>query len=222
MKKGFFLRAAAVLMILTLFSSSIISGTFAKYVTSANVTDSARVAKWGVNITGTSDIFAKTYAKDDSTFILDANTVSSDAKVVAPGTKGKLADFTISGTPEVAVRLSYTADLTLTGWTLSDDSTLYCPLVFKVKVGSGSEQTFKIDGTNTTTTELETAVENAIAEAKSDYKVGDTLNAPAITVSWEWAYSTDETNDINDTVLGNKGTAPSIELKVTLTATQID
>lgn len=50
MKKNKFMRIASVLLIVTLLSTSVISGTFAKYTTEAEGSDSATVAKWGVNL----------------------------------------------------------------------------------------------------------------------------------------------------------------------------
>ena len=49
MKKTKFMRAALLLLVLTLITSCFVGGTFAKYTTSANGSDSARVAKWGFN-----------------------------------------------------------------------------------------------------------------------------------------------------------------------------
>ena len=46
---------------------------------------------------------------------------SEGDNVVAPGTNGKLADFVITGTPEVAVRVNYeVTNLELSGWQLAD------------------------------------------------------------------------------------------------------
>lgn len=50
MKKNRMLRMASALLILTLLTTSVIGGTFAKYVSEGSVSDTARVAKWGVEI----------------------------------------------------------------------------------------------------------------------------------------------------------------------------
>lgn len=55
MKKNKTMRAASALLVAALLSTSIISGTFAKYTTGASAQDSARVAKWGVVVTATGD-----------------------------------------------------------------------------------------------------------------------------------------------------------------------
>ena len=65
MKKNTMMRVASALLVAVLLSTCAISGTFAKYVTTASGSDTARVAKWDVQISGIADgLFAKTYAKD--------------------------------------------------------------------------------------------------------------------------------------------------------------
>ena len=93
MKKNKMMRIASVLLVAVILTTCAISGTFAKYVTSGNGSDNARVAKFGVTLTGTADTFKETYAKDDNTFTLEANTVVSTEDVVAPGTSGWGADY---------------------------------------------------------------------------------------------------------------------------------
>lgn len=113
MKKNRMMRLASVLLVLTLLSTSVISGTFAKYVTSESTTDSARVAKWGVVASVKGDLFGQTYAAASDNNIIDYNTyggtVSADKVtdfVVAPGTQNIDAmTISISGTPEVASKV---------------------------------------------------------------------------------------------------------------------
>lgn len=103
MKKNKMMRLASVMMVLTLMSTSVISGTFAKYVTSDSATDVARVAKWGVIVTATdSSVFSTTYAGTGGNTVVSSN---SD-KLVAPGTKNEEGvTFSITGTPEVACKV---------------------------------------------------------------------------------------------------------------------
>lgn len=120
MKKNKMMRTAAVLGVAALLTTSALSGTLAKYTTTAEGTDSARVAKWGVTITMADDdsIFKSTYAKaSSSTSTSIENTVvasnHSDGnvgdKIVAPGTSGETT-FSIKGTPEVAFALNVKID----------------------------------------------------------------------------------------------------------------
>ena len=62
MKKNKMMRLASFLLVATLLTTSMISGTFAKYVTEGSASDSARVAKWGVEVEATDDTgFKKVY-----------------------------------------------------------------------------------------------------------------------------------------------------------------
>ena len=47
MRKNRMMRLASVLLVLCLLTTSVISGTFAKYVTTVGGRDEARVARWG-------------------------------------------------------------------------------------------------------------------------------------------------------------------------------
>lgn len=77
------MRIAAVLMCLVLLSLHLMSGLYAKYSSSGNSDDSARVAKFQVNVTGT------------------PNAVSIDSKANNNGT------YTITVTNESEVAVSY-------------------------------------------------------------------------------------------------------------------
>lgn len=116
MKTNRMRKTAAILLALVLISSCFASGTFAKYVAEGGSEATARGAKWGVSITATGDAFANSYATDDKTVTTIANSVLSSEDVIAPGTSGKMAAITISGSPEVASRISFRADLKLSGW----------------------------------------------------------------------------------------------------------
>ena len=99
MRKNKMMRAASALMVAVLLTTCTISGTFAKYVTTAEGYDTARVAKWGVEVSGIAqDVFKTTY---------DTSVVSSNTdKLVAPGTKnGDGVTFKLTGKPEVSVRV---------------------------------------------------------------------------------------------------------------------
>ena len=63
MKKNKMMRIASILMVAVLVSTCAVSGTFAKYVTSDSGKDTARVAKWGISILASGDLFAETYKK---------------------------------------------------------------------------------------------------------------------------------------------------------------
>ena len=108
MRKNKTMRIASLLLVAVLMTTCIISGTYAKYVTSGEVSDTARVAKFGVTVTATSDLFKAEYATDDTSYTGSLSVkASNDDDVVAPGTKGNISAAGLSGKPEVAVRVSY-------------------------------------------------------------------------------------------------------------------
>ena len=238
MRKNKMMRTASGLLVATLLTTSVISGTFAKYTTEATGRDSARVAKFGVEITAHGTMFADEYDTDDQDVAatITKSVVRSGVEdaVVAPGTKGDLANATITGKPEVAVRVTYEPKLKLEGWKLSDNSTEYCPIVFTVGdetyglTGMKDAKGTEVKNASTTIAELETAVEDAIAAYSADYAPNTDLATidtdGYVHVSWNWAYE-NENADEKDTYLGDKaaaGDASTVELSVKTTVTQID
>jgi hypothetical protein len=57
------MRAAGGLLVATLLSTSIVSGTYAKYVSKGSSNDIARAAKWGVAFSGSGSLFGTNYYK---------------------------------------------------------------------------------------------------------------------------------------------------------------
>ena len=114
MKKSIPMRAAGALLIGVMLTASVVSGSFAKYVTQDSSYDAARVAKFGVVASVSGDLFGNSYAKanDNTVQAWDQNkeTVSASVKaddVVAPGTKStKGMTISVTGTPEVSTKLT--------------------------------------------------------------------------------------------------------------------
>ena len=206
MKRNTILRVSAILLVLTLLSTCVISGTFAKYTTSANADDDARIAKWGVVVEATAEAFTE---NDDDTVI----SIVSGENVLAPGTDGNLCGLTITGQPEVAVKIDATAELELTDWAV--DGVYYCPLV--ITVG-----TTEFKGNDYVDAEaFEKAVEDAIvAEIAKDSVDPNTNLADSVAVTWAWAYEGND--DVKDTALGNEANPDTISIAVSVTVTQID
>ena len=209
MKRNTILRVSAILLVLTLLSTCVISGTFAKYTTSADANDDARIAKWGVVVTADADAFSEDY---DGTVI----SLTSDEKVLAPGTDGNLCGLTIEGNPEVVVDVIATADLSLSNWTVG--GSYYCPLVITVD-GTDYKGVDYADAT-----EFEEAVEDAIVNAIAKTNVATNVDlADSVAVTWAWAY--DGNDDVKDTALGDAaalGNAATISIAVSVTVTQVD
>ena len=235
------MRAAVLLLALVLITSCFVGGTFAKYVTSGDAADLARVAKWGVTVTAhaTGGVFAKEY---DAVAGQENTVVADDGKtnVVAPGTKkDNAALVTLSGQPEVAVNVTYSAEhFSLTGKWLGDANTFYCPLIIKVtgKVGDTVKtETIECAKMNSAD-DVKTAVQNAVAACSATYEPNTDLSAAAVAneglkISWEWPFEGTENpgqTDVKDTYLGNQAATatgldiPAIHIPVTATVTQID
>ena len=226
MKKNRMMRLASILLVCVLLTTSVISGTFAKYVTEGTTMDSARVAKWGVTITANGSTFAEKYddvAGDNGAQVVAANGTD---KVVAPGTEGELVEMVLAGTPEVAFSVDYEATLVLNYWTVKN-GVEYCPIVFTV-----NSETYGTVDTNAThksanVADLITAVEEAIENYSAEYDANQNLatesDVATPDVSWKWEFEGND--DEKDTYLGDKaaaGTPAEISLTIVTTITQLD
>lgn len=217
MKKQRFFMLGIITVLVAVLSLTFVSSTFAKYTSSDSATDTARVAKWGINVAASGeDAFAMKYnnAADPA-----GTKVVSDVKVVAPGTEGTLGSLAITGKAEVMVDITVNFDLILTNWPTNN-----CPLIFNV----GGEEVKFNGSTITTVSQLEQAVEDKVNElvqaavgSGNDIAANTTLNLN-LSVSWSWPF---EGNDANDTELGNLATganAPTIEVDWSATVVQVD
>ena len=237
MKKNKFLRLASVMLMLCLITTCAISGTFAKYTTTATVGDTARVAHWGITITTTdlndsasTEVFAKTYKNQaaintDPPYAIGAGaSVSSTTEVVAPGTDGGIK-IVITGTPEVAFNFDVAVTITnevhipkntvvAPGNTLAAD---YYPVKFTVNDGTSDV----VDGKSLS------AVKTYFESLSGDKLPGASV-AKTYTVTWEWDF--ESANDAADTYLGNvaagvvtdPNTDTQLNFSIVFTATQID
>lgn len=216
-KKHWTLRAAGLLFALVLITSCFVGGTFAKYVKSVSGTQLARVARFGVEITAEDNTaFNTTYATYASGLSVGANSViSSDGhKVVAPGTgEDDAVTFSITGTPEVAVRVKLAMkeeeimDVFLKNGTYPDLTTAapddefnlaepYHPIVFTLKKGDTELASGTISKIN----------EYLATTLSKDYEAGTDLSTVfgTYTLSWEWAFEDAgiAKKDQADTLLG--------------------
>lgn len=235
MKKNVMMRVASIMLVLVLLTSSVISGTFAKYVTTAVGSDTARVAKFGVEVQAISSIFRTQYAGNDAISVLSSTTDN----VIAPGTTGEAVAFTISGAPEVDVHVDVTLGaftrVTLPAgsyldYTTADTAdkyeptTAYNPVVW----------TLKKDGVAVTDCEnvgldvIQTYLTGTLSK-KYDVESGafSTING-TYELTWNWAF---EGNDKADTVLGQiaggvitepTGYVANESFQFSITVTQVD
>ena len=202
MKKNRMMRLASILLVCVLLTTSVISGTFAKYTSSATATDSARVAKWSVKV-GTVDIanpagqtvsidlfntvngFGEGDETGNDTNVKDG----SNEVIIAPGTSGSF-ELTVTNASEVTAIVDIT-------FTVAKPNNL--PIMFKLGDGEWSAD---VSALNITAAEL--AYE------------GDTATK-TVTIHWKWDFDTSTDQNGKDTELGVA--AVSADQLVTVTAT---
>ena len=248
MKKNVMMRIASIMLVLVLMTSSVISGTFAKYVTSDNGGDKARVAKFGVFATVDGTLFDKTYVDAANGNIPGTTNItveSTTEQLVAPGTQNEAGMyFTLTGTPEVSVDVKFTfevvdeKEVVLAAGEYFDPTTAYAddkftlggdyyPVVFTLKkegnvvaVGNVAEiQKYLTDKLN-----------NVYAPNTNLANIGG-IDGGNYQLTWAWAYGAfDGVTDTDraDTVLGNIAAANptaknvNMDVKFTITVTQVD
>lgn len=229
MRKNKMMRAASGLLVAVLLSTCAISGTFAKYTTSANGTDSARVAKWGFQSATVTlnDLFKSAYDT------INESTVKSDdgAHVIAPGTTNSgTFDFTYGGadidkndTKDDAPEVAYQFTVSTAGSQIADEIKNNTNIQWKLD-----------DGTWGTWDDMIAAIQNLSGDATGTkrYEPGklpeafNKAEANTHTVYWQWLFATSgndmDIQDVKDTTMGNKETLDTVKLQITITATQID
>ena len=206
MKKNKMMRIASILAVAVLLSTCVIGGTFAKYSTEATTSDSARVAKWDIEVedakiavtgdqpTVTFDLFNYTDAN------VDTNGANDDAKVIAPGTTGSFT-LTIENLSEV------NAEYTIA---LAETNANNIPLQYSLDNSTWKDSIAELTMTGLT--------EQAIA-----------MNATKEhTVYWRWVFDAAETDgahagqtNANDTILGIGGTA-AVTITANILVEQVD
>ncbi len=228
MRKFKTMRAAALLLALTLITSSFVGGTFAKYTTTTTGSDSARVAYWGFDqaATTTIDMFDGTYANVQS---------SNTDNVLAPGTS-KTTTFAFGYTPKDATVNALTAgaiaapevdyefkvNATVIGdHDLLDSNTNF---VWTLKVPNADAAT-----KYQTVAELLAAVKalSGNASGTKTYTAGNLPTAftaadETYTIGWDWTFSTDTAGDTADTTMGNQQDLDDVTFTITISATQIE
>lgn len=229
MKKNVMMRLACFLLVAVLISTSAISGTYAKYVTTDNGTDKARVAKWGVIIDVEGSLFERAYKHQPAEYLaneqVDTITVQAfdTADVLAPGTANNNGMIiTLKGQPEVDtnIEFSITADKdvvlpagTYRDYTSADETATftlseeYRPVKFTLTNAAGEKVVDK--GSLA-------AVETYLEGLNKIYHTNTNLateiakgDAGTFQLTWEWAFDAANnpnalpTNDQADTYLGN-------------------
>lgn len=238
MRKNKMMRTASALLVATLLTTSVISGTFAKYTTTTSGNDTARVAYWGFDQTASInfDLFDDSYSNVAAQEINGAKD-----NVIAPGTT-KESSFAFGYTdgkrngdtaatitaPEVAYTLNVSVEATGDYDSLDDNESF----TWSLKKTSG--ETTTTVGTYQTVAQLKAAIENLSGETdgSKDYAAGQLPTAftnadETYTVGWNWAF---DGQDVKDTKMGNAinhdsedvTTLEHVALTITVSATQRD
>lgn len=205
MKKNLVFRLGLLALVLTLVTMPLVSGTYAKYVTSETGTAQARVAKWGVTVeVDDTKVFGEEYDEGKYNIHEDASQAAVSVKsnsndfVLAPGTEGSMT-FKISGTPEVSYEVSFTDTEANPGANFivfSDDwdynpqntGTPYLPVKFSLTDNNGETSEL-----NKTADEMN----DILADLDEDAIVLD----QEYTLTWRWAFEGQD--DAGDTYYGN-------------------
>lgn len=241
MRKNKLMRAAAGLMVATLLTTSIISGTLAKYTTKVESSDKARVATWGFTESSIdlTDLFSGTYD----------NVKSGDSeKVIAPGTtKNAKFSFTYNGeTAKPEVTYSFKVDTSASEvdkfikanknikWTLDNGTAgTWDELMSNIKAlagGNDGEATYQ-PGNLPTGFSAKNKNEHTIKwewdfnqnnSTTKEYWVKNDNTEVLTTAPTDTTGYTAMTQDEYDTYMGNMSELDDVKVAITITATQID
>ena len=204
MKKNMMMRIASVLLVAVLLSTCAISGTFAKYTSSAKGNDSARVAYWGWGKDTKMDLLKGLFKNTYGTVDVEGQTIDGNAPdVIAPGTSGtatfKFAyinnvDEYGSGKNITAPEVDYEFTIIVTEscdsliqsnknivWTLDGQTNLtWENLILAIlKLSGAEEEEFTEDGDKHTATKKYEA-----GSLPTEFGVGTSH-----TISWEWKFA---------------------------------
>ena len=209
MRKNKTMRLASCLLAVTLLTTCAISGTFAKYTSSAEGNDTATVAKWKITANGT-DITKDAESFEFNLFdtIWEQGTKQADADVaegkIAPGTRGCFA-IEIENLSEVNAKYSVSfteseSDIPLQ-YRLGDDGEWY--------------------------DSLEALVEGESLSIK-DQDIAMNSDAQTETIWWRWTYlpktaGTEGRTNVTDTALGiaAQEEAPTVTITTNIDVYQV-
>ena len=195
MKKSIFGKIGAAAVVLTLVTSSLVGGTFAKYATTVNGKATAAVAKWAVDFKD-----GNTSIKDDTTAVvlknMNTKAATTDNEKLAPGSNGTIS-LTVDGT---GTEVGYTYKVK------ANVSSFNVPIVFYSDENMTDDNKLKVE-------------DGAITLASATVDKDNVGTVQTINVYWKWP--DDEANSVNDTKLGNGETAVVGNIPLTLTAEQL-
>lgn len=223
------------LLLAALVSAYSVCGTYAKYISSIDFADEARVAKWEFKVNGEDpaafnnfdiDLFKDSYEieKINHQFVVSSEP---GVKVVAPGTQGEYA-LALTGTAETnyTVKLD-NVEVANTIKTTDKDGKEYSPIKFSLTVGTDEVVS------NVSIDELEEALAE-LYNGQDVYPANHTLNEELV-ISWKWDFEQPVPDTITDadaiaaykaeynaldTYLAQEQGTVSVKFGVTITQTQ--
>ena len=186
-------------LVLALATTSLVSGTLAKYVTTANATGTVTVAKWSVKL-GSSETTTTT----PTTAIALVNTIEANDDVVAdkvaPGTKGSFSLYYDTSGTEVDHSITIT---------LSKAGAMYEGIKFYKTESDRNAGTNALD------------LSNAVSLDPINVLVNSSpVFTGSVSIYWAWDFHVDAATDVTDTNAGSNAT--SYTLNATATVTQLD
>lgn len=203
MRKNKTMQMILITLLIAIIALVLVSGTYAKYTSSASGSDTARVAKWSFNV-GEDDIVSKNTFKfnlfdtinDSNGTDTETDVVSSNEdQVIAPGTSGNFK-LVLKNKSETSAKYGITYTVT---------NTASIPVKFSVNG-----------------TDWKDSLDDVVADDVNT-KLNANTGSTTINIQWKWAYESDNIvdDDITDVNLGKAGTAKLI-VQADVTATQID
>lgn len=221
MKKNRMMRLASILLVCVLLTTSVISGTFAKYVTKVEGTDSARVARWG--FTGEdadiaiTDLFKKAYDQH----------VQGYADVIAPGTTNSakfIFEYSEGATdvvakPEVDYTFEVSTDGSKCAQSIKDNANIKWAVVKTSDLWSGDVVPNNEWGT---WDEMIAEIEKLDGDKSYSAQQLPDMSNVEYTIAWMWDFETSDAQNEIDTDMGNADDLAEVTIKITITATQID
>lgn len=197
-------KLICMLLFLIMCSMLVVCPTLARYVTNTDLTNDARVSKWGVTVSYSGNSMSSRYYGTTEAGVESATnvnrfgagstaagiTVKGSTDVIAPGTWGYINYPVITGKPEVAIKVTQEFDLTLTNWK-DENGVEYCPLIFKVDYGAdmkiggkkAADKYYFVGGDDrsgnkiNSVSDLQSALKDAITSASTTYEPNTDLEA---------------------------------------------
>ena len=187
MRKSIFAKIGAAAVVLTLVTSSLVGGTFAKYVTNASAKAEGTVAQWNVAFKDSSDVEIT-----DSTSISLVGTGGSDT--ILPGDSGEFKIKIYGQEAQVGYDYSFKIEPTT-----ADAET--------------NKVTFYTKGADDTQNEITSSGSTAVTVAY-DPTDNKTMNKEE-TIYWKFQENTGADADAEDTKLAGKSVSYKITMTAT-------